>query len=154
MRFYYFTIWRGSRPDVLYKKCVLRNFAKFIGKHLCQGLFFNKVAGLRATTLLRKSLWHRECFPVNFVKFLRTPFFIEQLWWLLLYLRLYDWDLSLFCQAPEWYVWIFHCLSLCNIFKFIFQIMIFSRIFSLKIPNLGQWKLKLHLWLYFQLYKK
>ena len=28
-------------------------------------------------------LWHR-CFPVNFVKFLRTPFLIEQLWWLLL----------------------------------------------------------------------
>ena len=23
-------------------------------------------------------------FPVNFVKFLRTPFFIEYLWWLLL----------------------------------------------------------------------
>ena len=25
---------------------VLKNFAKFTGKHLCQGLFFNKVAGL------------------------------------------------------------------------------------------------------------
>ena len=24
---------------------VLRNFAKFAGKHLCQSLFFNKVAG-------------------------------------------------------------------------------------------------------------
>ena len=31
-------------------------------------------------------------------------------------------------------------LNLCNIFKFNFQIMIFSRDFSLKIPNLGQWK--------------
>ena len=29
------------------RKGVLRNFAKFIGKHLCQSLFFNKVAGLR-----------------------------------------------------------------------------------------------------------
>ena len=28
-------------------KGVLRNFAKFAGKHLCQRLFFNKVAGLR-----------------------------------------------------------------------------------------------------------
>ena len=28
------------------KKCVLRNFAKFTGKHLFQGLFFNKVVGL------------------------------------------------------------------------------------------------------------
>ena len=52
---------------------VLRNFAKFVGNHLCQSLFFNKVAGLRATTLLKKRLWHR-CFPVNFTKFLRTPF--------------------------------------------------------------------------------
>ena len=45
---------------------------------------FNKVAGLRIATLLRKRLWH-ECFPVNFAKFLRIPFFIEHLWLLLLY---------------------------------------------------------------------
>ena len=32
-------------PEVLCEKFVLRNFAKFIGKHLCQRLFFNKVAG-------------------------------------------------------------------------------------------------------------
>ena len=31
---------------------------------------FNKVAGLRAATLLKKGLWHR-CFPVNFAEFLR-----------------------------------------------------------------------------------
>ena len=29
-------------------------------------------------------LW-RRCFPVNFVKFLRTPFFTKHLWWLLLW---------------------------------------------------------------------
>ena len=52
---------------------VLRDFAKFTGKHLRQSFFFNKVAGLRPTTLLKKSLW-RRCFPVNFAKFLRTPF--------------------------------------------------------------------------------
>ena len=39
-------ICRSSRPDVLCKKGVLKNFAKFTGKHLCQSLFFNKVAGL------------------------------------------------------------------------------------------------------------
>ena len=65
------------------KKGVLKNFTKFTGKHLCQSLFFNKVAGLRPATLLKKRLWHR-CFPVNFVKFLRTPFYIEHLWRLLL----------------------------------------------------------------------
>ena len=74
---------RSSRPGVFCKKGVLRNFAKFTGKHLCQSLFFNKVAGLRPATLLKKRLWHR-CFPVNFGKFLRTPFITEHLWWLLL----------------------------------------------------------------------
>ena len=33
-------------PGVFCKKDVLRNFAKPTGKHLCQRLFFNKVAGL------------------------------------------------------------------------------------------------------------
>ena len=64
-------------------KGVLRNFTKFTGKHLCQSLFFNKVASLRPAILLKKGLWPR-CFPVSFVKFLRTPFFIEHLRWLLL----------------------------------------------------------------------
>ena len=54
-------------------KGVLRNFAKFTGKHLCQSLIFNKVAGLRPTTLLKKRLWH-GCFLENFAKFLRSPF--------------------------------------------------------------------------------
>ena len=63
----------------------LRDFVKFTGKHLCQSLFFNKVAGLRPATLLKKRLWHR-CFPVKFVKVLRTTFFIERLSWLLLLL--------------------------------------------------------------------
>ena len=56
------------------KKGVLRHFTKLARKHLCHSLFFNKVAGLRPATLLKKRLWHR-CFPVNFVKFLRTPFY-------------------------------------------------------------------------------
>ena len=32
--------------EVLSKKGVLKNFAKFTGKQMCQSLFFNKVAGL------------------------------------------------------------------------------------------------------------
>ena len=46
----------------------------------------NKVLDLRPATLLKKRLWHR-CFPVNFVKFLRAPFYIEHLWMLLLRLE-------------------------------------------------------------------
>ena len=64
--------------EVFYKKVVLRHFAKFTGKHLCQSLFFNKVAGLRPATLLNKKTF-ASCVRVNFAKFLRTPFFIEHL---------------------------------------------------------------------------
>ena len=69
-----------TEPEVFCKKGVLRNFTKFTGKHLCQSLFFN---GLRPGTLVKKRLCYR-CFPVNFVKFLRTSFLTEHLWWLLL----------------------------------------------------------------------
>ena len=68
--------YKNQPPEVLCKKNVIRNFTKFKGKHLCQSLFFNEVAGLRLrplATLLKKRLWHK-CFPVNFVKFLRAPF--------------------------------------------------------------------------------
>ena len=69
---------------VLYKKGALRNFVKFTGKHVCQGLFFIKLqaSSLKPATLLEKRLWHR-CFLVNFTKLLRTPFYTEHLWWLL-----------------------------------------------------------------------
>ena len=59
------SMFKSSHPEVFCEKNVLGNFAKFIGKHLCQSLFF--------ITLLKKILWHK-CFPVNFAKFLRTHF--------------------------------------------------------------------------------
>ena len=34
------------------KNVVLRNFAKFTGKHQCQNLFSNKVAGLKPHVVL------------------------------------------------------------------------------------------------------
>ena len=65
--------YRSSHQRCSVRKCVLRNLAKFTRKHLCHSLFFNEVAGLRPATSLKKRLWHR-CFPLNFAKFLRTPF--------------------------------------------------------------------------------
>ena len=67
---------RSSRPHVFCKEGVFKNFAKFTRKHLCQSL--------GPATLLKKRLWHKS-FPVNFVKFLRTPIFTEHLRWLLDY---------------------------------------------------------------------
>ena len=68
----------SSYPEVPCKKGVLKNFAKFTGKQLRQGL------SLRPATLLKKRLWHK-CFAVNFVKFLKTPISVEHLRWLLLF---------------------------------------------------------------------
>ena len=65
-----------SVKKVFCKKGTLKNFAKLTGKNLCQSFFFNKVAGLKPATLLKKRLWHRW-YPVNFAKFLRRHFFIE-----------------------------------------------------------------------------
>ena len=45
---------RSSRPEVFCKKGALRNFAKFTEKHLCRSLVFNKIAGLRSATLLKR----------------------------------------------------------------------------------------------------
>ena len=55
---------RSSHHRCSVTKSVLRNFAKFTEKHMCQGLYFNKFAGW---------IWYR-CFPVNFTKFPRITF--------------------------------------------------------------------------------
>ena len=72
---------RSSRPCAFCTKSVLRNFAKFTGKHLHQSFLLNKVVGLKPVTLLKKRPWNRS-FPVHFAKFLRTPFLVEHLQWL------------------------------------------------------------------------
>ena len=78
--------FRSSRSEVFCKKDVLKHFAKFTGNYLCQSLFFNKVAGTRPATLFKKGLWYR-CFPMNFAKFLGTPFLQNTLGRLLLYFQ-------------------------------------------------------------------
>ena len=47
MKIIHAIIYRSSHRRCSVKKGVFKNFAKFTGKHLCQSLFFNKVAGLR-----------------------------------------------------------------------------------------------------------
>ena len=76
--------YRSSRPMVLCKRVFLE---------ISQSLFFNKVAGL-----LENILWHR-CFPVNFVKFLRTTFLTEYLWWLLLAIMIFTRAIPLYCKT-------------------------------------------------------
>ena len=62
---------KAATGVVLLQKVFFKNSRKFTGKHLCQSFLFNKVAGLRLETLLKR-IWYR-CFLVNFAEFLRTP---------------------------------------------------------------------------------
>ena len=55
---------RSSRPEVLCKKVVLKDFAKLAGNKV----FFNNVAGLRPATLFKKRLRY-GLFLANFANF-------------------------------------------------------------------------------------
>ena len=54
------------------KKRILKNFANFIGKHLCWSLFWIKLQLLLPATLLKRD--SNTCFPEKFSKFIRVPF--------------------------------------------------------------------------------
>ena len=56
------------------KKGVLRNFTKFTGKHVCQSLFFNKVAGLG---LKKETL--AQVFSCEFCEISKNTIFTEHL---------------------------------------------------------------------------
>ena len=53
----------SRHPEVFCKRGVLKNFAKLTGKHLCQSLLLNKVAGLAC----------------EFCEIFKNTFFIEHL---------------------------------------------------------------------------
>ena len=75
----------SPRPEVFYKKDILKHFAKFIGKHLFQSLCFDNIASMKATTLLKKKKLLHSYFPVNFAKFFRRTFIQINTGWLLLH---------------------------------------------------------------------
>ena len=54
------------------KKGILRNFAKFTGKHLCRSLFLIKLEASTCNLIKKETL--AQVFFVNFAKFLRTLF--------------------------------------------------------------------------------
>ena len=59
-------------PEVFCKKGVLINFAKLTGKHLCQSLFFNQVAGL--LQLIKKETL-TQVFSFEFCQISKNNFF-------------------------------------------------------------------------------
>ena len=59
---------RSSRPEVICKKGVLKNFVKLTGKNLCQRLFLNL----------------SQVFFCEFCEIFKNTYFVEHLWWQLL----------------------------------------------------------------------
>ena len=51
--------YRSSRPEVFFKKGVLRNFTKFTGKHLCQSLFFSQVLSCEFCEICKNTFFYR-----------------------------------------------------------------------------------------------
>ena len=47
-------IFGSNGAEMFYKNCVFKRLAKSSEKHLCQNLFFNRVAVCRSVTLLKK----------------------------------------------------------------------------------------------------
>ena len=60
---------RCSRLEVFCRKDVLKNFAKFTGKHLCKSLFFNNVAGCFWTSQFIFNTFFTKHITVTFVAF-------------------------------------------------------------------------------------
>ena len=50
---------------MFFKIDVLKNFANFTGKHLCQSLVFNNVTGFRVITLLKRDFSNTGVFLLN-----------------------------------------------------------------------------------------
>ena len=69
--------YRSSHLEVFCKKVVLRNFAKFTKKHLCQSLFFNKIARLVCKIIKKKTL--AEVFSCEFCEISKKTLFTEHL---------------------------------------------------------------------------
>ena len=74
--------YRSSSPEVFCKKVFLK-ISQYSQDKTCPGVSFLSKLQAWGLQLYWKRLSHR-CFPMNFAIFLRTPFYIKHLWWLLL----------------------------------------------------------------------
>ena len=69
---------RSSHQRCSVKKGVLRNFAKFTGKHLCQSLFFNEVPGGACNFIKKEAL--AQVFSCEFCEISKNAFLTEHVW--------------------------------------------------------------------------
>ena len=74
-RFMFPLLSRSSHQRCSVRKGVLRNFAQFIGKHLCQSLFLIKLHGLH-----RLQETPAQVFSWEFCEIFKNTFSAEHLW--------------------------------------------------------------------------
>ena len=68
---------KSSHQRCSVKKGVLRNFAKFTGKYLCQSLFFNKVARAACNFIKKETV--AQVFSCKFSEISKNTFLTEHL---------------------------------------------------------------------------
>ena len=71
---FYFLLQKQP-PEVFCKIGVLKNFAKFTGKHPCQSFFFNKVAGGACNFIKKETL--AQVFSCEFWENSKNTFFTD-----------------------------------------------------------------------------
>ena len=73
--------FRSNHRRCPLRKAVLRNLAKFTGKHLCQSIIFNKDADLRHqkrhSIFILKLEWKRQFFCISILKIEKRQFLIR-----------------------------------------------------------------------------
>ena len=126
---------RSSRPEVFCEKGVFRNFTKFTGKHLRQGLFFNKVAGFRF--LLNSFFLNRVGFLFTYFKWISwNQIKFNEIYIKLFYEIVWKKYFTVYPRLKRFFNWIsyYHSFSLLKkiiefpVFKFVSMTTIYTRL--------------------------
>ena len=117
---------RSSHRRCSIKIDVLKNFANFTGKHLCQSLFFNKVAGLKIVA---------QVFSCEVCRNFPNTFFAENLRKTTSEYGSFNWEFSFF--------WVFHKRNSEDWYLSIEQDVWLLMLFPINWPNFIVWLLLL-----------
>ena len=74
-KIFIFVLFRSNHQRCVVAKSVLRNFTKFTGKHLRQGLIFNKVADWACNVIKKETL--AQVFSCEFCEISKNTFFTD-----------------------------------------------------------------------------
>ena len=95
--------FRSCRLQMFFKIGILKNFAKFKRKDLCQSLFFIKVAALQACNFLKETL--AQVFFCEFYDFFKNTFFIEHLHRLVLWIIIWIFKLEIINLVTRFFLY-------------------------------------------------